>query len=198
VTVTRIRRPRADAERNRERLLAAAVKAFAQSAEVPLEEVARRAHVGIGTLYRHFPTRAALIEAAYRHEVAQLCAPAERSSKARGAAEAALQAWMERFIQYVAAKRGMIDALRSVLSADSELFAHTREQIIATLRSLLSDAAASGAIRGDTNAEDVLRALQGVWQVTDEPDWQDKARRLLNLLMDGLRYGAPGARVRAR
>ena len=198
MTVTRIRRPRADAERNRERLLAAAVKAFAQSAEVPLEEVARRAHVGIGTLYRHFPTRAALIEAAYRHEVAQLCAPAERSSKARGAAEAALQAWMERFIQYVAAKRGMIDALRSVLSADSELFAHTREQIIATLRSLLSDAAASGAIRGDTNAEDVLRALQGVWQVTDEPDWQDKARRLLNLLMDGLRYGAPGARVRAR
>jgi AcrR family transcriptional regulator len=178
--------------------LAAAVKTFAQSAEAPLEDVARRAHVGIGTLYRHFPTRAALIEAAYRHEVAQLCAPTERSSKARGAAEAALQAWMERFIQYVAAKRGMIDALRSVLSADSELFAHTREQIITTLRSLLSDAAASGAIRADTNAEDVLRALQGVWQVTDEPDWQDKARRLLNLLMDGLRYGAPGTRRRAR
>jgi AcrR family transcriptional regulator len=178
--------------------LAAAVKAFAQSAEAPLEDVARRAHVGIGTLYRHFPTRAALIEAAYRHEVAQLCAPSERSSKARGAAEAALQEWMERFIQYVAAKRGMIGALRSVLSADSELFAHTREQIITTLRSLLRDAAASGAIRADTNAEDVLRALQGVWQVTDEPDWQDKARRLLNLLMDGLRYGAPGTRVRAR
>lgn len=200
VTRTRTRRPRADAERNRERLLAAAVKAFAQSAEVPLEDVARRAHVGIGTLYRHFPTRAALIEAAYRHEVAQLCAPAARSSKGRapGAAEAALQEWMERFIQYVAAKRGMIDALRSVLSADSELYAHTREQIVTALRSLLSDAAASGAIRADTNAEDVLRALQGVWQVTDEPDWQDKARRLLNLLMDGLRYGAPGARVRAR
>jgi AcrR family transcriptional regulator len=198
VTESRTRRPRADAERNRERLLAAAVKAFAQSAEVPLEEVARRAHVGIGTLYRHFPTRAALIEAAYRHEVAQLCAPAARSPKTRGAAEAALQAWMERFIQYVAAKRGMIDALRPIVAADSELYARTREQIVAALRSRLSDAAASGAIRADASAEDVLRALQGVWQVTSEPDWQDTARRLLNLLMDGLRYGAPGTRARGR
>jgi AcrR family transcriptional regulator len=197
VTVTGGRRPRADAERNRERLLAAAVKAFAQSAEVPLEEVARRARVGIGTLYRHFPTRAALIEAAYRHEVAQLCAPVDRSSKPL-AAEAALQAWMERFIQYVAAKRGMIDALRSVVSADSDLYEHTRSQIVTTLRSLLDDAVASGAIRPDTDAEDVLRALQGVWQVTSEADWQEKARRLLNLLMDGLRYGAPGKPKRAR
>ena len=197
VTGTRTRRPRADAERNRERLLAAAVKAFAQSAEVPLEDVARRAHVGIGTLYRHFPTRAALIEAAYRHEVAQLCAPMTRSSRPV-APEAALRAWMERFIQYVAAKRGMIDALHSVLSTDSELYTHTRERIITALRSLLGEAAASGAIRADANAEDVLRALQGVWQVTSEPEWQDKARRLLNLLMDGLRYGAPGARTRAR
>jgi len=189
--------PRADAERNRERLLAAAVKAFAQSAEVPLEDVARRAHVGIGTLYRHFPTRAALIEAAYRHEVVRLCAPLPGPSRTLGP-DAALRAWMERFIQYVAAKRGMIDALRSVLSADSELYAHTREQIVTALRSLLSEAAASGAIRSDADAEDVLRALQGVWQVTSEADWQDKARRLLNLLMDGLRYGAPGTRRRAR
>jgi AcrR family transcriptional regulator len=177
--------------------LAAAVRAFAKSAEVPLEDVARRAHVGIGTLYRHFPTRAALIEAAYRLEVAQLCAPLTRSSRTP-APEAALQAWMERFIQYVAAKRGMIDALRSVVAADSELYAHTREQIITALRSLLSAAAASGAIRADANVEDVLRALQGVWQVTSEPEWQDKARRLLNLLMDGLRYGAPGTLRRAR
>jgi outer membrane PBP1 activator LpoA protein len=105
---------------------------------------------------------------------------------------------MERFIQYVAAKRGMIDALRSVVSADSALYAHTREQIVTALQSLLSEAAASGAIRADANVEDVLRALQGVWQVTSEPEWQDKARRLLNLLMDGLRYGAPGARTRTR
>jgi AcrR family transcriptional regulator len=177
--------------------LAAAVKAFAQSAEVPLEDVARRAHVGIGTLYRHFPTRAALIEAAYRHEVVRLCAPLAEPSRTLEP-EAALRAWMERFIQYVAAKRGMIDALRSVLSADSQLYAHTREQIVTALRSLLSQAAASGAIRSDADAEDVLRALQGVWQVTSEAEWQDKARRLLNLLMDGLRYGAPGTRRRAR
>ncbi len=196
-TEGRARRPRADAERNRERLLAVAVKAFAESAEVPLEEVARRAHVGIGTLYRHFPTRAALIEAAYRHEVAQLCAPATRSSRTL-APDAALEAWMERFIQYVAAKRGMIDALRSIVSADSELVASTRDQIVTALRSLLSEAAANGAIRADADAEDVLRALQGVWQVTSEPEWQGKARRLLNLLMDGLRYSARGKRTRAR
>jgi AcrR family transcriptional regulator len=194
VTENRARRPRADAERNRERLLAVAINAFAKSAEVPLEEIARRANVGIGTLYRHFPTRAALIEAAYRHEVAQLCAPVVRSTLAP---EAALEAWMERFIQYVATKRGMIEALRSVVAADSALYAHTREQIVTALRTLLSEAAASGAIRADANAEDVLRALQGVWQVTSEPEWQDKARRLLNLLMDGLRYGAPGARANA-
>jgi AcrR family transcriptional regulator len=198
LTRTRIRRPRADAERNRQRLVAAAGKAFAQSAEVPLEDVARRAHVGIGTLYRHFPTRAALIEAAYRHEVAQLCVPLRQASRSPSP-EAALQAWMERFIQYVAAKRGMNDVLRSILSTESaSLCAHTREQIVGSLRSLLSEAAASGAIRTDANAEDVLRALQGVWQVTSEPEWQDKARRLLNLLMDGLRYGAPGSRTRSR
>jgi AcrR family transcriptional regulator len=191
------RRRRADAERNRERLLAAAVKAFAQSAEVPLEDVARRAKVGIGTLYRHFPTRAALIQAAYRHEVAQLCAPVARSRKTL-APEAALQAWMERFIHYVAAKRGMADALGSVVSADSALYAATREQIVTALRSLVGDAVGSGAIRADADAEDVLLAMRGVWQVTSEPDWQDKARRLLNLLMDGLRYGAPRARTRAR
>ena len=191
------RRRRADAERNRERLLAAAVKAFAQSAEVPLEDVAGRAKVGIGTLYRHFPTRAALIQAAYRHEVAQLCAPVARSRRTL-APEAALQAWMERFIDYVAAKRGMADALGSAVSADSALYADTRGQIVTALRSLVGDAVASGAIRADADAEDVLLALRGVWQVTSEPDWQDKARRLLNLLMDGLRYGAPRARTRAR
>jgi len=191
------RRRRADAERNRERLLAAAVKAFAQSAEVPLEDVARRAKVGIGTLYRHFPTRAALIEAAYRHEVAQLCAPVARSRKTL-APEAALQAWMERFIRYVAAKRGMADALGSVVSADSALYADTRQQMVKALRSLVGDAVSSGAIRADADAEDVLLAMRGVWQVTSEPDWQDKARRLLKLLMDGLRYGAPRARTRVR
>ena len=162
-----------------------------------LEDVAGRAKVGIGTLYRHFPTRAALIQAAYRHEVAQLCAPVARSRRTL-APEAALQAWMERFIDYVAAKRGMADALGSAVSADSALYADTRGQIVTALRSLVGDAVASGAIRADADAEDVLLAMRGVWQVTSEPDWQDKARRLLNLLMDGLRYGAPRARTRAR
>ena len=189
---------RADAQRNYASLLnTARVAVSERGADIVLEDIARSAGVAIGTLYRHFPTRAALIEAAYRHEVVRLCAPLAGPSRTLGP-EAALRAWMERFIQYVAAKRGMIDALRSVLSADSELYAHTREQIVTALRSLLSEAAASGAIRGDADAEDVLRALQGVWQVTSEAEWQDKARRLLNLLMDGLRYGASGTLPRAR
>ena len=189
---------RADAQRNYASLLKTARVAVSErGADIVLEDIARSAGVAIGTLYRHFPTRAALIEAAYRHEVVRLCAPLAGPSRTLGP-EAALRAWMERFIQYVAAKRGMIDALRSVLSADSELYAHTREQIVTALRSLLSEAAASGAIRGDADAEDVLRALQGVWQVTSEAEWQDKARRLLNLLMDGLRYGASGTLPRAR
>ena len=181
---------RADARRNREKLLAVAVTALSHSdGDVPLEAIAKQAGVGIGTLYRHFPTREALVEAAYRHEVDRLCAAVDELGPPK-APDAALREWMQWFADYVATKRGMAAALQSVVTSDSQLFAHTYRQIVAALNTLLGNAIAAGTIRADADAEDVLRALRGVWLVADEQDRADQAGRLLDLLMDGLRYGA--------
>src|SRR5258705_13575488 len=114
MTASRTRRPRADAERNRERLLAAATRAFAQSAEAPLEDVARRAHVGIGTLYRHFPTRAALIEASYRHEAVRLCAPLAGTARTLRT-NTSMRAWEARFFTHVSAPTRITPRLRPYL-----------------------------------------------------------------------------------
>ncbi|HZZ49739.1 MAG TPA: TetR/AcrR family transcriptional regulator [Pseudonocardia sp.] len=184
---------RADAKRNREKLLAVAVTLLSgareSDAEVPLESIAKRAGVGIGTLYRHFPTRAALIEAAYRHEVQRLCAAAGELA-ARLPPDVALREWMDRFVSYVITKRGMAAALQSVVASDSTLYAQTYQQMVEALTTLLHAGAADGTIREDVEAADVLRALSGVWMVADSPDAREQAERLLNLLMDGLRYGA--------
>jgi AcrR family transcriptional regulator len=181
---------RADARQNREKLLAAAAELFATSGvEVSLQAVADRAGVGIGTLYRHFPTRNALVEATYRNEVERLCEAAGELQHTRPP-EAALAEWMDRFVTYVAAKRGMADALQSITASNSELYPRSRKQLLEAITSLLGNAAASGAVRADVEPEDVLRAMNAVWLVTDEPDWQERAHRLLRLLMDGLRYGA--------
>jgi AcrR family transcriptional regulator len=184
---------RADARRNREKLLAVAVATLSQSdGDVPLESIARQAGVGIGTLYRHFATREALVEAAYRHEVDRVCAAAGELRQVMPP-DAALREWMQRFVEYVATKRGMAGALQSVVASDSRLFSHTYSQIVSALTSLLRAAIAVGTIRADADAdadaEDVLRALRGVWLVADEQHRPDSARRLLDLLMDGLRYG---------
>jgi AcrR family transcriptional regulator len=184
-----VRSMRADARRNREKLLAAAAELFASSGvEVSLDAVAQRAGVGIGTLYRHFPTREALVEAAYRNEVERLCEAAGELQRTHPP-DVALAEWMDRFVSYAATKRGMSDVLHSmVVASNSDLFAQTRARLLAVISSLLDDATAAGTIRNDVDAEDVLRAMNGIWQVT-EADWQDRARRLLTLLMDGLRAG---------
>jgi AcrR family transcriptional regulator len=185
-----IRPQRADALRNREKLLIAAAELFAESGtDASLEAIAKKAGVGIGTLYRHFPTREALVEAAYRNEVEQLCAAAEELLRTHPPDEA-LTNWMERFVSYAATKRGMADALQSVVSSNSHLFADSRAQIVKAIATLLDAAAAAGTIRADADPDDVLRAMGGIWLVPLEPGWQDRARRLLQLLMDGLRYGA--------
>jgi AcrR family transcriptional regulator len=184
-----IRSMRADARRNREKLLFAAAELFAASGvEVSLDAVAQRAGVGIGTLYRHFPTREALVEAAYRNEVERLCEAAEELQRANPP-DVALAEWMDRFVSYAATKRGMSDVLHSVVASNSDLFAQTRARLLAVITSLLDAATAAGTIRSDVDAEDVLRAMNGIWQVTEQ-DWQERARRLLTLLMDGLRAGA--------
>ena len=182
---------RADAQRNRDKLLAAATAAFAEAGEeVPLETIAARAGVGIGTLYRHFPSRDALIVAAYQHEVDALCAAAADLIATRPA-DAALRAWAERFADYIATKRAMGDALRSAVASDAPLFADTRARILGALRLLLDAGAASGTLRADVTPDDVMRIINGIWYLPACPEWRDTVGRMLDLVIDGLRYGVP-------
>jgi AcrR family transcriptional regulator len=177
---------RADARRNREKLLAAAVELFATvGTDVSLDAVAKRAGVGIGTLYRNFPTREALVEAAYRAEVEHLCEAAEAFSQAHPP-DVALERWMERFAEYAAAKKGMKGALTQVVAGGSDVFAETRVQILAALSDLLAAGVAAGVLRSDVTADDVFRAMGPIWSTDD----QTQIRTLLRLLMDGLRHTA--------
>lgn len=183
---------RADAQRNRDKLLAAATEAFAEEGEdIALETVAARAGVGIGTLYRHFPNRDALVVAAYRHEVDELCATAADLLASQPADEA-LRAWAERFADYIATKRAMGNALRAAASSDSPLFAATREQILGALRLLLEAGSRDGTLRGDVDPTDVMRVMNGIWYVPDGPEWRDHVSNMLGLIIDGLRYGVRG------
>ena len=181
---------RADAQRNRDKLLAAASDAFAEcGTDVSLEAVARRAGVGIGTLYRHFPTRDALVEAAYRAEVEHLARAADELL-AEHPPDEALALWLDRFVEYAAAKRGMLEALRSLSAGREDFFAGTRVQIVGALTTLLDAAHAAGTIRDDVEPGDIMRATGAIWAMNDDEDWQANARKLLALLMDGLRAGA--------
>lgn len=184
---------RADAARNRARLLAVAAEALAEDPDTPLEAIAQRAGVGIGTLYRHFPERSALVEAAYRQEVTALCdaAPA-LLGQVRPAADA-LREWMARFVRYAATKRGMGAALRTAVGSDSSLFAETRTRIIAAIDVLLDAGRADGSVRADVDGEQVMLAMGCVWNVPDSDRWADRVRGLLDLVVDGLRYGAGDA-----
>ncbi len=191
------RAQRADARRNRERLLEVASDAFTESGvDASLEDIARRAEVGIGTLYRHFPSRDALLEAVFRRNVDQLCDGAAALLDALPA-EQALDEWMRRFVAYVASKRGLAMHLKSVVSADSELFAYSHDRMHATIRRLVEAAVGAGAIRADADADDLLRALSGVCLMADGPGWQDQACRISALLMDGLRYRPEAASASA-
>lgn len=186
------RRQRADARRNHDLLLAAAAEVYDErGVEASLEEIARRANVGIGTLYRHFPTRDALTEAVYRREVALLCGGVD-VLLAENPGDTALALWMRRFAGYVAKKKGMAMALKSVLGADSELFTDSHRRIRGAIGSLVAAAADQGVIRDDVDSEDLLRAMSGICMTTDSPGWSDRTERLVDLLVDGLRYGAPG------
>jgi AcrR family transcriptional regulator len=192
------KRLRVDARRNRDKLIAVAADAFAKhGVDASLEDIARRAGVGIGTLYRHFPTREHLVEVVYRREVEQLCAAADDLARDH-APDIALAEWMQRFVGYIATKRGMANSLRILLTTNSELFADTSGMVMGALRSLVEGAKASGSIRGDIDSSDVLHALSGIYAAPDTPDWQERSRRLVSLLMDGLRWGAPKAGRRTR
>ena len=182
---------RADAKRNRERLLAVASATFAeQGVGTSLEAIAKEAGVGIGTLYRHFPTRETLIEAVYRHEVEGLADCAEQLMRDKPA-DAALAEWMQRFVGYMATKRGMRDTLKALMESKSPLFAETSGLVPRTFARLVENASDAGAIRKDADSTDVLHALSSIYSYSDGPDFRARAHRLVDLLMDGLRYGAP-------
>ena len=181
---------RADAQRNRDRLVEVAVAVFAERGiDASLEEIARRAGVGIGTLYRHFPTREHLVEVVYRREAEALCAAAGELA-GKHPSQVALEQWMQRFVDYIATKRGLATSLRILLTTNSTLFSDTSGRVSQALRQLVEAAVAEGTIRGDVDASDVLHALSGIYSAPDTPQWRDRSRRLVSLLMDGLRFGA--------
>jgi len=184
------RKPRADAQRNRERLIGAAKAAFADAgADVALEEIARRAGVGIGTLYRHFPTRDAVIEAVYRREVEQLGAAAQRLLADEPPGQA-LRDWMRVFVDYIATKKVIAAALAN-LSSTPPLYAASGETIISAITTLTTAAITAGDIRPDADPADLLRALVGFTYGATAPGWRESALRLIDLLMAGLRSNPP-------
>jgi AcrR family transcriptional regulator len=185
------RAQRADACRNRDRLLEIASAAFARDGvDASLERIAKDAGVGIGTLYRHFPSRDALMEAVYRHNVDQLIADADELLATKPPVEA-LDEFMQRFVAYVATKKGLATHLKTVVSADSDLFTSSQQRLQATVGRMVDAAAKSGGIRPDADAEDLIRGLAGVCMTTDMSQSREQACRIAQLLMDGLRYRAP-------
>lgn len=181
------RRPRADAIRNRERLLEAAKIVFsAGGAEASLEAVARAAGVGIGTLYRHFPTREDLFEAVYRREVDQLVELAASLSTNSDPVEA-LRQWLHANVSFIAAKRGMVAAFALSIKTPPAWQKSSGDRMIEAVGSLVARAAARGLVRDDVSGDELFRAVIGICYMTDKPGWQATALRLIDVLIDGLR-----------
>ncbi len=183
----KVRKPRADSLRNREQLLATAKSAFNDAGvEVALEEIARRAGVGIGTLYRHFPTRGALLAAVYRRELEQLAEAADRLLAEKRPGEA-LELWFDELIGYMATKRVVGPALRADPGEGAQVFAAGGPSIRKSLHHLVQAAGQAGEIRSDLDDEDLQRLLAGFAHGYDQPGWETGARRMLSIMMAGLR-----------
>jgi AcrR family transcriptional regulator len=181
------RKPRTDAQRNRERILEVAKEAFTRSgANTSLDDIAKDTGVGAGTLYRHFPTRDALIEAVYRTEVEKLAA-AERKFAAAMPPIEALRAWMLLFVDYIATKQIIAPVLNTFVGGPSKLYEGSRAQLQGAINGLVKRAIKSGDIRKDLEPFDLLRALIGVSNVASTPDWRQSAKRLVDILITGSR-----------
>ena len=181
------RKPRTDAQRNRHRILEVAKQEFARSgADASLDSIAKQAGVGPGTLYRHFPTREALLEAVYSTEVEKLAA-AERQFVQTMAPVEALRAWMLLFVDYIATKKIIAPALNTLVGGPSKVFEASGAQIKGAIQALVERAIKSGDLRPDLEPFDLLRALIGVSNVMSGPDWQQSARRLVDILITGSR-----------
>jgi AcrR family transcriptional regulator len=185
-----VRKPRADAQRNRIRLLQTAKAAFAEKGSgASLDEIARTAGVGAGTLYRHFPTRDALIEAVYRNETEQLVAAATRLAETHPPITA-LRQWLLLFVDYMATKHGMYEALNSIVGGTSDLYSASTAQVKQAIAGLIDRAVASGEIRlnlDPLDPLDLLRALAGVANISSGPDGKQAAKRMVDILIAGIR-----------
>ncbi|MFF7725776.1 TetR/AcrR family transcriptional regulator [Streptomyces sp. NPDC008001] len=178
---------RADARRNRDKILAAAVRVFAEEGlNAHLERIAREAGVGTATLYRNFPTREALVEAAHRNEVAQLCDVVTELLAAKPPYEA-LRAWTRLFMDYATAKLGMADALRALAASGGDPYARSHDMIRDAIATLMDACAAAGAIRADISPADMFAALAGIALTSAKPEQRAQAERLLDLTLDGLK-----------
>lgn len=178
---------RADAQRNRDTLLIAARTAFAGADDtVPLEGIARDAGVGIGTLYRHFPTRESLVEAVYAAELDDVTTSAQ-ALLARLTPDLALHAWLHRYAAFVATKRGMADTLRAGWASGRITTPKTRERITAAIGTIIEAGAQAGSLRGDVDPDDVTAMLLGVFLSTALTTDADQTGRLLDLVADALR-----------
>jgi AcrR family transcriptional regulator len=181
------RKPRADAQRNRDRILEVAKEAFTRSgANASLDDIAKEARVGPGTLYRHFPTREELLQAVYRSELEKLAAAERKFAETMTPIEA-LRAWLLLFVDAIAAKQLIAPALNTLVGDHKKVFAASYAQMQEAIRSLVKRAIKSGDIREDLDPMDLLRALIGVANVTTSPDWQQSAKRLVDILISGSR-----------
>jgi AcrR family transcriptional regulator len=179
------RKPRADAARNRERILEVAKQAFTRSgADASLDDIAKEAGVGPGTLYRHFPTREELLKAVYRTEVEKLAAAEQKFAETMPPIEA-LRAWLLLFVDAVATKQIIAPALNALVGDHKKVFEASYAQIHEAIRALVKRAVQSGDIRRDLDSMDLLRALVGVSNVASSPNWQQSARRLVDILVSG-------------
>jgi AcrR family transcriptional regulator len=187
------RKPRADALRNRELLIDVAKRAFAEvGPNVSLEEIARRAEVGIGTLYRHFPTRDDIIAAVYRREVTQLADAAKRLLETRPAGEA-LHEWLRLFVDYIATKKVIAPALASMTGGTSAIYESSIELMKGAIAELVEKAIEAGDIRPDVEPFDLVQALGSfALGVSTSPGWEARTLRLIDILMDGLRSRSSG------
>jgi AcrR family transcriptional regulator len=180
------RRPRADGERNRARLVAAAKDAFAKDgAAVSLEQIARDADVSIATLYRHFPTRDELISAVYQQEVTTLIEAADQLMTKREPA-AALREWLMLFVDFLDAKHGMAEAMGTLIGGPEPLYSKTPHRLDIPIKALVASGIATGAFRDDIEPHDLLRALAGVAHVRPSKKWKRSAVRMVDLLLKGM------------
>jgi AcrR family transcriptional regulator len=181
------RKPRADAERNRERILEAAKEAFTRfGADASLDDIAKQAGVGPGTLYRHFPAREELLQAVYRSELEKLAAAEQKLAQTMPPIEA-LRSWLLLFIDGIATKQLIAPALNTLVGDPKKVFEASYAQVHEAIRALVKRAIRSGDIRKDLDPLDLLRALVGVANVATSPDWQQSAKRLVEILITGSR-----------